>query len=314
MLKNIARGVLPLLLVGFAFVLTAKADEPVQLGRRYVDPMHGFSIRPPIGTERKRQTVSSRLVSWQKRDDQTGAVLWTLSVLEAVESNPDIEIQPYSQALAEKLEAEENYDIDSVKISSVAGRPAAILRGTAEGIGSHFQKQAWVYAQPARPAEEALPGQPAKPARPARFVVVVVSGPADLQDRLETISQEVLETVEITDPEQALETRQARLGRGQGLLETLASRQDDRLDEAFDGRRLVPVPDGRRSDRLYATEAVQGHSRRPIRLQGGRAGDDQSVGFATDSQVSRVVHDGGPRIRVLARKASHRGRRRGRGG
>ena len=28
--------------------------KPVELGRRYVDSLHGFSLRPPLDTERKR--------------------------------------------------------------------------------------------------------------------------------------------------------------------------------------------------------------------------------------------------------------------
>ena len=81
-----------ILLIPAGFFLAAVAlsgeAEKIELGRLYIDPLNGFSLRPPVDTARTRTTASSRLVTWTRRDEKTGAVLWMLSVF--LRSDPDL--------------------------------------------------------------------------------------------------------------------------------------------------------------------------------------------------------------------------------
>jgi len=54
----------------------AAPKAPDVLGGRYRSIFHGFSLCPPAGTERVRQTSRRRLVAWVKRDGPTGAIRW----------------------------------------------------------------------------------------------------------------------------------------------------------------------------------------------------------------------------------------------
>ena len=83
--------------------LAVEARGEEALGRRYTDPVNGFSLRPPLDAERVRQTSPALLVSWRKRDPDRNAVLRTLSVLRAVEKRPMGDLGTYSKALADKL-------------------------------------------------------------------------------------------------------------------------------------------------------------------------------------------------------------------
>ena len=140
------------------------ADEIV-LARRYVDSLHGFSLRPPTGVERIRETAGARLVRWQRRDPERNAVLWTLSVLRAVASGRNIDLEPYSEALAEKLRREENFRAESIGLAPVAGRAAIHLEGMTGGAGRFWQRQTWVLT---RLPPEAATGRARRRPRPSR--------------------------------------------------------------------------------------------------------------------------------------------------
>jgi len=180
----------------------ARADETVVLGKRYVDSLHGFSLRPPVGTERKRGFSPSRLVSWSRRDPASGAIVWTLTVLHATERKKQIDLGPYSKALADKLRKEDNFKMESLELSPVAGKPAIHLRGLTAGV-KMWQRQVWILA------------------RPSQFLIVMISGPETIKDRLETICRRVLGTLQLTDPTKARETQRKNLSRGRGFLSDL---------------------------------------------------------------------------------------------
>jgi len=198
--------------------LTALASESglanghrVELGKRYCDPLYGFSLRPPAGAEKIRGASGARLVSWSRRDKQTGRILWTLSVSQALEGNRDIDLQPYSRALAEKLRLEEGFKVGSVDLSPVAGKKAIHFRGRAIGMAL-WQERVWILA------------------RPQEFIIVMLSGPAELRQDLEAVSQEVLATVEFFDPTEARRLRRVNLQQGK---EFLASLSEARLSSAM---------------------------------------------------------------------------------
>ena len=221
------RTVVILAVFGAGLPAAPAGGEPVELDRRYIDPLNGFSLRPPAGLERTRETGSARLVSWQKRDPDRGAVLWTFSVLRAAgASNRQIDLKHFAEALADKLRVEESYRVESSELSTLAGKPAIYLRGTTGGVGKFWQKQVWVQVRPpqvasaSRPAATMEPGEAAGD-RAGQFLVVVMTGPADMKDSLEALSNRVLETLEVTDPQAVQEERKRRLDRGQELLASL---------------------------------------------------------------------------------------------
>ena len=206
------------------FASLAGADDEIVLGQRYVDSLHGFSLCPPVDVERIRETASSRLVRWQKRDPQRNAVLWTLSVLRAVESGRDIDLKPYSEALADKLRREENFRVESIDLAPVAGKAAIHLEGMTGGAARFWQRQVWVLTRLPRPAATTpatQPGETAARGEGGEFLVIVMSGPADIKARLASILQKVLETVKIVDPQAARAEREERLKRGGELLASL---------------------------------------------------------------------------------------------
>ncbi|MCK4602558.1 MAG: hypothetical protein KAU28_08840, partial [Phycisphaerae bacterium] len=188
--------------------------QTVELGKRYVDPLHGFSLRPPAGTDRQRQRVAARLVSWTKRDPRTGAIAWTLSVLKVTETNEKIELKPYSQALAKKLQTQENFREVTTELAPVAGKAAIHLRGVSGGSLGLWQRQVWVLT------------------KARKFLIIKITGPVDMKDRLDAICGAVLATLEVTDPKKALEKRKELLARGEKLLAGLT---DKKLTDATHG-------------------------------------------------------------------------------
>ena len=176
--------------------------EDLELARRYTDTVHGFSLRPPLGAERKREFSASRLVTWLKRDDKTGAIVWTLSVQRAAETKEQIDIIPYSKALEEKLRKEDNYRIESRRLAPVGGARAIHFRGETGGI-RFWQRQVWIL----RTGGE--------------FLIVSISGPINIKTRLDAICQKVLDTLKLTDPTEAREARRKNLLVGQDFLAAL---------------------------------------------------------------------------------------------
>ena len=183
-----------------------RADEPLQLGKRYTDPVHGFSIRPPAGVEREREFSASRLVSWRRRDQQIGAILWTLSIQRAVRDKEEIGLKPFSKQLAERLRREDKFKIDSIDLSPVAGKQAVHLRGETGGV-RFWQRQVWVLT------------------RPGESLIILIRGPVTMKDRLDAICEQVLGTLRLTDPKQAQELQRKNLARGQEFLAGLTGKR-----------------------------------------------------------------------------------------
>ena len=209
--------------------LAVEARGEEALGRRYTDPVNGFSLRPPLDAERVRQTSPALLVSWRKRDPDRNAVLWTLSVLRAVEKRPMGDLGTYSKALADKLRGEQNYKVDSVALPKVAGLPGISFKGVTGGVGRFYQEQVWVLSHKGKVDPQAKPGDEAEP---TEFLVLVINGPADMEKELSAVLSKVVGTLEVTDPRTARAEREAKLCRGQ---EFLASLTDEKLAAAAKG-------------------------------------------------------------------------------
>jgi len=182
------------------FFASGSVAGQVQLGKRYLAPLEGFSIRPPAGTERIKQTSASLLVSWIKRDPSSGAIAWTLSVQKRIDRNANADLGPYSNALAERLRRVEGFQIESLKVQPIAGKGAIHLVGLTGGLLRSWQRQTWVLAQP------------------GRFLIFSITGPETLKDEMNATFDAVMNTLQLNDPAAALEAREKSLARGQDLL------------------------------------------------------------------------------------------------
>lgn len=191
-----------------ATALGTAADDEVQLSpRRYTDKLNGFSLRPPLATEQRREPSPSRLVRWIHRDDKTRAIDWTLSVIRLVEKKAEIDLKEYARALAAKLRADDSFQVDSAEVIQVAGKGAIDVRGVTGGMVRMWQRQVWIFA------------------RPRRFIILMISGPQGAKGKLQKIHQTVLDTVKLTDPLVTLAAEKKNLLRGRRFLASLRGRK-----------------------------------------------------------------------------------------
>jgi len=192
---------IPFVLLTMLTCLPLAADEKAPaLAPRYVDLLHGFSLRPPAGAERERSPSVSRLVSWRRRDPETGAVAWTLSMHHAPMPSGPLDLKAYARLLATRLSQGEQFAIAHSGVTKAAGRDAIDLRGTTTGRTRFWQRQLWV------PGEE------------GRFLIVKLTGPAGEGEALGALSEQVLATLKIVDAETALKRREEMLARGKAVL------------------------------------------------------------------------------------------------
>ncbi len=187
-------------------------EEKIELDKRYVDTLRGFSLRPPAGTERRRDRVAARLVSWSKRDEESGAIAWTLSVLQATNDQKNIDMKKYAETLKRQLEQGEDFRNVTTELSPVANKAAIHIRGVAAGV-QMWQRQVWILASA------------------GRFLIIKITGPKNNADQLDKICDAVLATVEITDPNELKKHRKEMLEKGQELL---AGITDKELEKAVD--------------------------------------------------------------------------------
>lgn len=190
-----------LVCVGAVCINATGQDKPkgIELGKRYVDTLRGFSLRPPAGTERRRDRVAARLVSWSKRDNKSGAIAWTLSVLQATEPQKKIDIKKYAAAMKKQLEQNEAFRNVTTELSPVARKAAIHIRGTATGV-QMWQRQVWILVSS------------------GKFLIIKITGPKNTADHLDKICDAVLGTLEITDPRELKKHRTEMLLRGQKVL------------------------------------------------------------------------------------------------
>ena len=201
-LRSLLAGPLCVLLTGVPSV-TAVGPAPL---KRYRDPLYGFSLVPPSGTQRRRGASPVRLVSWSRLDKNRGSVIWTLEIGHAVEANPEFEIEPYSKALGGKLWAEEQFKVESIRLGPVGGKAAIDLTGRTIG-GDVWQRQVWILA------------------RPQEFIILKITGSHSMADELSALSDRTLGTMEFFDPRLTRERRRENLSRGAKLLEGLSEKK-----------------------------------------------------------------------------------------
>jgi hypothetical protein len=194
-------AVLALLTVVSVGALSPGLAGGAELASRYRDPVRGFSLCPPVGATREKQTSPSKLVTWYLRDPNTGGIVWTLEVHEAIEARKDIELAGYARELAAKISKDSQLRVerDSVRVGVTGGKPSIHFHGTTTG-NELYQRQTWVLAEP------------------QRFLIFAMSGPTSRRARLDRLYEAVLKTLTLTDPEQARSEQKANIVRGQQLL------------------------------------------------------------------------------------------------
>jgi hypothetical protein len=195
--------------VALVLAVSSSILAQVPLDRRYVDRLNGFSLRPPAGTERQHTPVGSRLVSWVRRDPETEAIAWTLSVLRVVTDKPEIDLDAYAKQLAERLETEDRMEIRLQRVARAAGQPAMRFAGVTRGAIPLYRHQVWMVA----PSED--------PDDPVVFLILTISGPEDNADRLDAILNQVLTTMQLVDPVKELEAQKRKMQAGRQFLAKL---------------------------------------------------------------------------------------------
>ena len=187
----------------------------IKLASPYIDPVRGFSLRPPVDTVRSRATSANRLVVWTRRQSPKAPILWRLSVYGRTDETfkPGADLLTYGRALAKRLAKIEGFKAAGPRIVDLAGTKAVNLRGLTTGKVQFWQRRVWVYL------------------RGSQFLEVRISGPASAREKLDTIVTAVLKTLKITDPKDAQVQRKAALAGGAELLKAFT---DKKLIAALD--------------------------------------------------------------------------------
>ncbi|MCE5325912.1 MAG: hypothetical protein LLG01_05810 [Planctomycetaceae bacterium] len=193
------------------------AAPAVELGERFIDPAHGFSLKTPLGTVRQRGFSTARLVSWSMRDDKSNAIVWTFSVLQVIPAKSDAaekkpSLEDYRKLLETQLQQTGQYKIESAKVMPLAGKGAIDVRGVTQGPITLWKRQVWVLADP------------------DRFLVFLMAGPTVMKDSLDAICSQMLATLQITDPTEARKAMKDHLARG---VEMMAAVNDKKVSEAL---------------------------------------------------------------------------------
>ena len=98
---------------------TAKAASDTELGRRYVDALRGYSLCPPTDTDRRRDTIGSVTTTWTRRDANSNAILWSITVQTARPESNSIDLQAFSQALGKRIAAND-FEITANELNELA--------------------------------------------------------------------------------------------------------------------------------------------------------------------------------------------------
>ncbi|MFP4052228.1 MAG: hypothetical protein ACLFV7_00005 [Phycisphaerae bacterium] len=175
----------------------------VDLAQPYRDPLSGFSIRPPKGAQRKLKTGTATLAQWLQRDEDSGAIVWTLTVSKAaykVKEDEEFNLREYGKQLSKEMMQRDRFKVEKLSFGSVDKKPAITMAGQSAGTLKFWQKQVWVRS------------------KPGRFLVFTLFGPLNKADRLRSVMDKVMDNVTITDPEEELKRRQTYLRNGKVAL------------------------------------------------------------------------------------------------
>ncbi len=177
----------------------APATQASALGARYNDEFSGFSLRPPLGTERQLRTSPRLLAQWVQRDEKTQAIRYVLEVLRIRQEPTKLKPAEYAQAVAAEL-SKSTLQVQSTQLGTVAGKPAMHFRGPAKDKLGRWARQTWVQLAP------------------DQQLVLNISGPITDQDELDATLTAVADSLQLFDPSAARTRRQESLVRGAEVL------------------------------------------------------------------------------------------------
>jgi hypothetical protein len=181
--------------------------ESLELANRYRDPLNGFSLRPIKGTQRQVKSATAILASWTKRDEKSGAILWTFSVRKAgrkVDPNEAFNLKKFAQKLRKQVMRNDRFRVDKVEFKSVDKKPGIVLTGQSVGAMKFWQREHWVRV------------------KPGRWLVFTLFGSLKKEDMLDKAMSTMMETVEVTDPAEEIKRRKEYLRNGKVLLLALS--------------------------------------------------------------------------------------------
>jgi len=186
----------------------------IKLAPPYIDPVRGFSLRPPADTTCSRVVSANRLVIWTKRDSAKAPILWRLSLYARTDDNfkPGGDLAVHGRKLSTLLAKIEGFQAPPPRVIDVGPAKAINLRGVTTGKVRFWQRRVWVHL------------------RGSKFLEVRMSGPVAQRDKLDAIASTVLKTLKLTDPKDAKAHRQAALKRGSDILKSLT---DQKLTDAL---------------------------------------------------------------------------------
>jgi len=176
------------------------------LGPVYRDVFHGFSLRPPLGAERVRESVVRRLVGWRSRDPKTGAIRWFLDVSQARDKPTNLTLSAYAKALAKRFAKAGRFKVHSIELGQVAGKPAMHFRGVWTGAFELWRRQSWIRV------------------KPNEYLVLNIAGTQAAKQQMDALMDAVLGTLKLFDPSAALAERARNLKRGAAVLAGLSDK------------------------------------------------------------------------------------------
>lgn len=172
----------------------------LELDRRYVNSVWGFSFQPPVKTYRGVDAEAVHRLTWTRFQEKTGALMWSLSVSRvSLEKAPD-DLDKLARALAGQLDAQENFQVDKHRVGQAAGMKAIHLRGRS-GVSPH--RQSWLQTAP------------------NQFLVFRISGPDEIFARLDKVLDLSLDSVKLV--QSTAEARKQTLSAGAKVLEKLTA-------------------------------------------------------------------------------------------
>jgi len=175
----------------------ARAQAPAGL---YTDEFNGFSLQPPAGVERLRETSPRRLVCWARRDPKTRAIRWSLEVLRTRHEPSKLPPKEYADAIARQLASVSRFHVESTELGKVAGKPAMHFRGIWKGALELWRRQTWVQINP------------------DEYLVLNIAGPIADKAEMDKALTRVAGSLKLFDPSAVLKERAENLARGSALL------------------------------------------------------------------------------------------------
>ncbi|MBT3199581.1 MAG: hypothetical protein HN350_06650 [Phycisphaerales bacterium] len=181
----------------------------IKLGVPYIDPVKGFSLRPPLGTTCSRIASANRLVMWTMRKSPKAPILWRLSVYSRIDEQhkPGENLAAYGKKLGARLAKAEGFKAPAPRIIELPGAKAINLRGETSGKIKFWQRRAWIHLQS------------------RTFLEVRISGPTSDREKLDAIASAVLKTLKIIDLKTAKAQRKTALVNGTALLKGLNAKK-----------------------------------------------------------------------------------------